>query len=332
MIRQRGNSWQVDVEVGGKRIRRSVPTEEAAIELEARLLNQGTDAEVTMVELVRRTWNRDWRHCKDGQGLVRRAEIVLTDMGWANKSVHLLQARDLEMMMDHYRAKGNTDATINRKLASITKLLSTAIEQGIIKTKPAVKQVRERNGRVRFLSQEEEQTLLQLAQEHEYIGTYHLIIFLLDTGCRVGEALKLKPCDVNKQFKSVVFVDTKNGTNRTIPLTDRALASAFGWKHLTQPKFNHQWNRLRSAMGLSQDMHMVPHILRHTCASRLVQNGVDLRVVKDWMGHKSIAMTMRYAHLRLEDLMQARDVLEGIQRAKPCDTCDVTHEEDAKKA
>lgn len=332
MIRKRGNSWQVDVEVGGKRIRRSVPTEDAAIELETRLLNQGTDAEVTMGELVRRTWNRDWRHCKDGLGLVRRAEIVLTDMGWTNKSVHLLQASDLEMMMDHYRAKGNTDATVNRKLASITKLLSTAIEQGIIKTKPAVKQVRERNGRVRYLSQEEERALLQLAQEHEYMGTYHLIIFLLDTGCRVGEAMKLQPCDVNKQFKSVVFTDTKNGTNRTIPLTDRALASAFGWKRLTQPKFNHQWNRLRSAMGLAQDIHMVPHILRHTCASRLVQNGVDLRVVKDWMGHKSIAMTMRYAHLRLEDLMQARDVLEGIQRAKPCDTCDVTHEEDAKKA
>lgn len=332
MIRQRGNSWQVDVEVGGKRIRRSVPTEEAAIELEARLLNQGTDAEVSMSELIRRTWNRTWRHCKDGKGLARRAEIVLTDMGWTNKSVHLLQARDLEMMMDHYRAKGLTDATVNRKLAGITKLLSTAVELGIIKSKPAVKQVRERNGRTRYITQEEERVLLQLAQEHEYMGTYHLIIFLLDTGCRVGEAMKLRPCDVNKQFKSVVFADTKNGTTRTIPLTDRALASAFGWKHLTQAKFNHQWNRLRSAMGLAHDIHMVPHILRHTCASRLVQNGVDLRVVKEWMGHKSIAMTMRYAHLRLKDLMQARDVLEGVQSEKPCDTCDVTHEEDAKKA
>lgn len=325
MIRPRGSVWQVDVMVGDKRIRRSAPTEELAREMEARLLNQGTVEEVTMSDLIRLTWNTSWRQCKDGQGLVRRAEIVLNDMQWSNKPVHLLTANDLHAMMDHYRDKRLTDATINRKLASITKLLSVALEQDIIKQRPMVKQMRERNGRVRFLSKQEEVTLLQCALEHEYRGLHDLIVFLLDTGCRVSEALGLHPCDVAETKQAVMFQDTKNGSTRTVPLTTRAADALFGWKSLSQGMVNHQWNRIRSQMGLAGDTQMVPHILRHTCASRLVQNGVDLRVVKEWMGHKSITMTMRYAHLRLDDLMQARDVLESIQHVMPSDRRDVTH-------
>lgn len=326
MIRQRGESWQVDVVVGGKRVRRAASSESDARELEARLMNQGVIEETSMSALVRTTWIRHWRLCKDGLGLVRRAELVLEDMRWSERAVSTITASDLTGMMEKYRAKGLTDATINRKLAAITKLLSTAIELGLIKHRPAVKQVRERNGRVRFLTREEEATLLQLALEHEYYGLNGLIIFLVDTGCRVSEALGLLPCDVSESGQAVTFHDTKNGDTRTVPMTARAKAALFTWKthKLTQAQVNHQWNRLRSQMGLSTDTQMVPHILRHTCASRLVQNGVDLRVVKDWMGHKSISMTMRYAHLRLDDLMNARNVLEGLQAPKGCDAVTVT--------
>jgi site-specific recombinase XerD len=63
-------------------------------------------------------------------------------------------------------------------------------------------------------------------------------------------------------------------------------------------------------MGLGEDNQFVPHALRHTCASRLVQRGVPLKVVQEWLGHKTILTTMRYAHLAQSNLMSAMQVLE----------------------
>jgi len=64
-------------------------------------------------------------------------------------------------------------------------------------------------------------------------------------------------------------------------------------------------------MGLEKDNEFCIHALRHTCASRLVNAGVDLYVVKELLGHSSIQITERYAHLNPVKLVQAMEVLEG---------------------
>jgi len=56
---------------------------------------------------------------------------------------------------------------------------------------------------------------------------------------------------------------------------------------------------------------MVPHILRHSCASRLVQAGIDLRRVQTFLGHQTIQMTLRYAHLATNDLDQCATALNA---------------------
>lgn len=63
-------------------------------------------------------------------------------------------------------------------------------------------------------------------------------------------------------------------------------------------------------MRLETDSEFVIHALRHTCASRLVNAGVDLYVVKEWLGHSSIQMTEKYAHLNPDKLVHAANVLE----------------------
>ena len=63
-------------------------------------------------------------------------------------------------------------------------------------------------------------------------------------------------------------------------------------------------------MGLSADKEFVLHALRHTCASRMVNRGIDLYVVKDILGHASIATTQIYAHLDPRKLAHAVSVLE----------------------
>jgi site-specific recombinase XerD len=64
-------------------------------------------------------------------------------------------------------------------------------------------------------------------------------------------------------------------------------------------------------MGLSGDKDLVPHVLRHTCATRLVKGGIDIRRVQMWLGHQTLTMTMRYAHLATLDLDNCVAVLEG---------------------
>ena len=77
--------------------------------------------------------------------------------------------------------------------------------------------------------------------------------------------------------------------------------------------FRHRWERVKTHMGQAADVQFVPHCLRHTCASRLVQRGVSIPVVQAWLGHKTIQMTMRYAHLAPKNLMDAASVLEEDQ-------------------
>jgi site-specific recombinase XerD len=63
-------------------------------------------------------------------------------------------------------------------------------------------------------------------------------------------------------------------------------------------------------MGMEKEKEFVPHMLRHSCASRLVNAGIDLYVVKEWLGHSTIQITERYAHLDPKKLVHAANMLE----------------------
>jgi site-specific recombinase XerD len=79
---------------------------------------------------------------------------------------------------------------------------------------------------------------------------------------------------------------------------------------LDQARFRAIWNEAKLEVGLGYDDQVVPHVLRHTCASRLVQGGIDIRRVQMWLGHQTLQMTMRYAHLATADLDRCVAVLE----------------------
>ena len=74
--------------------------------------------------------------------------------------------------------------------------------------------------------------------------------------------------------------------------------------------YRDRFDKIRNILDLKD---VVWHTLRHTCASRLVQGRVPLTHVKEWMGHKTITTTMRYAHLAPKHLQVGIDVLEQNQ-------------------
>lgn len=79
---------------------------------------------------------------------------------------------------------------------------------------------------------------------------------------------------------------------------------------LCETSFLPIWNEARAEVGLSADDQVVPTALRHTCAARLVQGGIELRRVQVWLGHKSLAETMSYAYFATNELDSCLAVLE----------------------
>lgn len=228
----------------------------------------------------------------------------------------------LDQLIGSLRERGNSNATINRKLAALRKLLRKAHKMGELHSLPEFRRQKERAGRIRFLEAGEEERLFSAirARSEDY---WRLCVFLVDTGCRLGEAINLIWNDLDG--RRATFWLTKSGRSRTVPLTRRA-AKAVGspcpgrkgpFSGIAQSKFRAVWNEAKAEVGLGHDDQVVPHILRHTCASRLVRGGIDIRRVQMWLGHQTLLMTMRYAHLATHDLDACVKVLEILQDCPP---------------
>lgn len=152
-----------------------------------------------------------------------------------------------------------------------------------------------------------------------------MVIISLNTGLRRGEMFQLEWADIdfNRALLTVRGENTKTNISRFIPLNVAAMDTLKQWRlqcssdsvlvfvnPKTGKRFDNiqtSWERVRNTAKLA-DFNW--HDLRHTFASELVQRGVDLYQVKVLMGHSTIAITERYAHLRPDNLSAAVAVLD----------------------
>lgn len=226
----------------------------------------------------------------------------------------------LDQLIGKLRKRGNSNATINRKMAALSKLLRKAYKMGDVHSLPEFKRQKEKAGRIRFLDRDEEDLLFSELRAHSELY-YRFCLFLVDTGARLSEGLDLRWGDIHGN--RVTFWVTKSGRSRSVPLTQRAMEAiaasdrrhAGPFAEIDQQRFRIAWHNAKDAVGFAEDKDVVPHVLRHTCASRLVQGGIDIRRVQMWLGHQTLTMTMRYAHLASHDLDMCVPVLE---RAAAC--------------
>src|SRR3989442_5077112 len=197
-------------------------------------------------------------------------------------------------------------STINRFMSGLRRLFSLAVEWELLEESPmkGMKFLRENNARTRYLSLEECQRLIASCIAPHIRA---LVTVALHSGMRLGEILDLHWYDLDFASGFILVRDSKNGESRHVPMdaTLFALFRAYPHRLGTDLVFSSPaggrivdvrtgfLNSCKRA-GLI-DLHF--HDLRHTFASQFVMSGGDLYILKEILGHKSITMTQRYAHL-----------------------------------
>jgi integrase len=237
-------------------------------------------------------------------------------------------------------------ATVNRYLATLSHVFTMAVKEWRLIDRNPVRDIskkKEARGRVRFLSDAEQEALLAACAKSEWPALSALVLTAISTGARRGELINLKWSDVDLRFREAgvdprsgdkhiamgraVINDTKNGDSRALPLVGqslealRALRLQGGGKSewvfpqasgLPGPyeNFDGVWYAALSAADI-KDFRF--HDLRHTCASYLASQGASLLEIADVLGHRTMSMVKRYAHLAqghkttiIEKMVQAR--------------------------
>ena len=327
-IRQRGESFLVDVTVNGKRKTKTCSTYDEAVvsrlQMEAELRGgviqaAATPASWELSKAYATTLEMRWRDTKNETKAARNARDVVAFFG-GTRQLNTITAVDIDDYVKHLRAKKNSPGTINRKLAALSAMFTDAEERGGCNRRPRLIRQPEPTHRIRYLSPDEEQLLASLMIQWNQPAVLDAITVLIDTGMRVGELLTLEVKDVDLKENIVSIWVNKGDLPRSVPMTLRvrdiiagrcAASRGLVFYNLTRETLRYYWDRARSAMGLDDDDQFVPHALRHTCATRLVQKGVSLFVVQKILGHSSIQVTEKYAHLSQRELKDAINILQG---------------------
>jgi len=325
-IKQRGKGFEAYVAKGDKRYRKIFKSHEDAAQWEAKIklaLLEGRDpTEVytpsgswTLGQAVDETYKAIWQGSKGASTAYKNSMACISFFG-ANVSLSAITTLELQNFVSHLKEQGNSNATCNRKLAALSRCMSYARQCNKLNVMPHIPRQKEAQGRLRWLSDVEEQRMLAIADAWSLSYLRDAIVILVDTGIRVGELLKLRCEDVYDD--RIVLIDTKNHKTHVVPLTNRASETLSKLKTLAvqgevyptsyetlQAHFN------RATEHLEMDGVTI-HTLRHTFASRLVQKGVPLQVVSTLLNHTTLTMTMRYAHLAPLNLTDAISKLEPV--------------------
>jgi integrase len=233
------------------------------------------------------------------------------------KNLDKLNQGDIENYIKYLRISlNNSPATINSKLSTISVTLNLHRELGITKNPLVIKRIKHAsNARMRFFSATQI-TEIERVCSHEFRLFFQ---WSLETGMRPSESRSIHRSDV-REMENIGWIcdlrKSKNGDQRSIPLTKKATyalnmtSAAYPWAHMTEDRIRVEWKKVRTAMNFGSDW--VFYLTRHTCATRLLSKGINIKVVQNWMGHKDINMTLRYAKLVPNDLAAARNALETL--------------------
>ena len=236
--------------------------------------------------------------------------------------------REIDAYVAELVSDGVKPRTVNNRLTVLRRALMLAVEDGIIEAAPRFRWLRVDDQPFDFLGFEEAARLLEAAEPGQWRT---LVLVAMRTGLRRGELFGLRWDDVDLTTgrvhvcRSIVrgrvgTPKSKSGT-RWVPLASDAWEALRGWRHLRSDLVFCQedgkpltrglikWPLKRACRKAGLGREVTLHDLRHTFASHLAMRGRPLIEIQRLMGHATISMTLRYAHLSPD---HCRDAVESL--------------------
>jgi integrase/recombinase XerD len=256
-------------------------------------------------------------------------------IGRSGRNVLNVRTEDIRVYLRGLKKRGFSAATGARRLSAIRQLHRFLYAEGMRAGDPAlILEGPRRNPRLpKILSVEEVERLLAAAyaaaeesapqKRERATRTACLLELLYATGLRVSELVAL-PKAAARRNEALILIRGKGGRERLVPLSEpakRAVATYRGllesrggggpWLfpadtasgHLSRQVFAREIKTVAAEAGIAA-ARVSPHVLRHAFASHLLQNGADLRVVQELLGHADISTTQIYTHV-LDERMKA---------------------------
>jgi len=254
----------------------------------------------------------------------KRFVDVKTLLGWwkGEMGVYLLsdvsrsliiEQRDKLLNTKGRNVERRSNSTVNRYMTALGNAFTVATnEWEWMEENPMrkISKLSEPRGRVRFLDDEERERLLEACKASASPDLHMLVVLALSTGARHGELINLRWSDVDWQRRVITLHDTKNKERRLLPLAHYALhlmeehnkvrniASDLVFPSPSHPM--KPWDSRSSWLSALEKANIQNfrfHDLRHSCASYLAMNGASLAEIAEVLGHKTLQMVKRYAHL-----------------------------------
>jgi len=342
--RVRGSNiwWIRYTDQNGKRITAKVGTYAAAVHVyEQRtaairlgvLLPHSPRRGVRFSELVTDAIKFAEKHHRASKDFKQRANLAKDEFG--DRIAESITTTELQDWIDEMAEDREwTGGTRNRFKSTLSTVFREGMRAGKVNVNPArlVRRSKESLGRVRFLSFEEEAKLRKAIAatlpgriNDEGESAFAQLDIARHTGMRKSEQFTATWDQVDLENGYIYLSITKNGTDRFVTLNSAAVevlkrlkkrhqelglpldSTLFHSKRDGLIKNPRKW--FATALEQAEIKDVTWHTLRHTFASRLVMAGVDLKTVQELMGHKTIAMTARYAHLAPTHKLQALETL-----------------------
>ena len=204
-------------------------------------------------------------------------------------------------------------STANRYLSILSHVFTIASKEwGWIRENPLsfVSKLKEPNGRIRYLTDEEREQLLDACKNSKNQYLHTIVVTALSTGMRLGEILNLSWSNVDFKYERIILEETKNGERRQVPIKGKALSLLKGLQNnrlmcsklLFPSKYSFSKpSDIKSAWKYALKRSRIKdfrfHDLRHSCASYLAMNGCSIVEIAGVLGHKTLQMAKRYSHL-----------------------------------
>lgn len=253
---------------------------------------------------LERSWKDFWNR--------ERARVQRITEGLGRLVAKEMGTKEIEAYISRRFREGASNSLVVHELRLLKRILNLAYDMGFIEQVPRFKLPKEPPPRVRYLEPHELRALLAACRESRSPHLYTAVLLGLYTGMRKGEIMSLRWDDLDFSNGFILVRNTKNGRPRMIPMaielreylsnlhraSDRVVPEDFDRAFV---------NAVRRA-GIT-DFRF--HDLRHHFASYLVMSGVDIRTVAELLGHRTLAMVMRYSHLRPDHLARAVSAYAG---------------------